>query len=107
MDGKKRIASRPMSKAEREREIRKMQMAIKYDMFTTFGDPVNLDAEIADLPPEKFKLFTDQFSDGVAFFEAVTLAEQYIRYGNDVSAELWSKILQTRDDYAKFKENKS
>ena len=56
---------------------------------------------------DAFKLFTDQFSDGIAFFEAVTLAEQYVRYGNDVPAELWSKILQTREDYAKFKENKS
>lgn len=93
----------PMTPQEQAQEINKIKMAMKYGMFTEFGEKGSIDNEILDLPTQVFARITSGFVDIVAYAEAVDTAEDYIGHGQDVPVELLTNITKTRQNYIDYK----
>ncbi len=93
----------PMTEEQKASALRKLEMSVKYDMFTTFDDGTSVDDGIMALSDYEFEQITQLFLDKIEYLDAVTEAEGYVRRGMDVPKQLWNSIVKTRETYLQYR----
>ena len=91
------IKPRKMIKQEKEYNDRVWELRIKYKDFDPFTD--GIDDFIVEQPIEQFKKRTKQFNTPAEYLKALAVMSKCINNAQEVPAELWTKVRQTRKDF--------
>ena len=105
MEKTKRTPYVPISKEKQAETMQRLKMSVKYDMFTTFSDADTVDDKIISLSDYDFSKMTKVYKNRIDYYDALSLAEDYVGNGKDVPEILWKNIQKVRKDYILFIKN--